>query len=173
MRISDWSSDVCSSDLEAHLHPQACRSLWESIKALPGQKLITTHSPFFVQNVPFKDIVVLRRDSAGPKASSIPRLTMAQVPHNAALAAEIAKLPEAVTWDAAKGAVVCSKTLSEDQIRGLIRCYTEADRQSYHAALRAMREASRLFITEEEISKLRSEEHTSELQSLMRNSYAV
>src|SRR3546814_3089235 len=129
MRISDWSSDVCSSDLEAHLHPQACRSLWESIKALPGQKLITTHSPFFVQNVPFKDIVVLRRDPAGPKASSIPRLTMAQVPHNAALAAEIAKLPEAVTWDAAKGAVVCSKTLSEDQ---------------------------------------RSEEHTSELQSLMR-----
>src|SRR3546814_3244873 len=109
-----------------------------------------------VQNVPFKDIVGLRRDPAGPKASSIPRLTMAQVPHNAALAAEIAKLPEAVTWDAAKGAVVCSKTLSEDQIRGLIRCYTEADRQSYHAALRAMREASRLFITEEENSKLES-----------------
>lgn len=141
---------------EAHLHPQACRSLWESVKSLPGQKLITTHSPFFVQNVPFKDIVVLRRDPAGPKASTIPRFAMAQVPHNAALAAEIAKVPEALTWDAATGAVVCSKTLSEDQVRALIRCYTDADRQPHHAALRAMGEASRSLITEAEISKLES-----------------
>ncbi len=141
---------------EAHLHPQACRSLWESVRALPGQKLITTHSPFFVQNVPFKDIVVLRREPGGPRASVIPRVATAQVPHNAALAAEIAKLPGTLAWDASKGTVVCSKTLSEDQIRALIRCYTDADRQPHHAALRAMREASRSFITEEEISKLES-----------------
>lgn len=141
---------------EAHLHPQACRSLWEAVKALPGQKLITTHSPFFVQNVPFKDIVVLRRDPAGPRASSIPRVATAQVPHNAALAAEIAKLPDVLAWDAAKGAIVCTKTLSEDQTRALIRCYTDVDRQAQHTALRAMSEASRAFISDEEISKLES-----------------
>jgi putative ATP-dependent endonuclease of the OLD family len=28
---------------EAHLHPQACRSLWLSINALPGQKLARGH----------------------------------------------------------------------------------------------------------------------------------
>jgi putative ATP-dependent endonuclease of the OLD family len=141
---------------EAHLHPQACRSLWEAVKALPGQKLITTHSPFFVQNVPFKDIVVLRRDPAGPRASSIPRVATAQVPHNVALAAEIAKLPDALAWDAAKGAIVCTRTLSEDQARALIRCYTDADRQAQHTAVRAMSEASRSFISDEEISKLES-----------------
>lgn len=141
---------------EAHLHPQACRSLWESVKALPGQKLITTHSPFFVQNVPFKDIVVLRRDPAGPRASVIPQLVLAHVPHNAALAAAIAKLPDALAWNASQGAIVCTKTLTEDQYRDLIRCYTDAEREPHHAALKAMREASRCFITEEEISKLES-----------------
>jgi putative ATP-dependent endonuclease of the OLD family len=141
---------------EAHLHPQACRSLWESVKDLPGQKLITTHSPFFVQNVPFKDIVVLRRDPCGPRASMIPRVALAYVPHNAALAAEVAKLPDGLAWDASKGAVVCSKTLTEDQYRDLLRCYTDPDRQPHHAALKALREASRNFITEDEISKLES-----------------
>jgi putative ATP-dependent endonuclease of the OLD family len=37
---------------EAHLHPQAARTLWERVSALPGQKVVTTHSPYFVQNVP-------------------------------------------------------------------------------------------------------------------------
>lgn len=141
---------------EAHLHPQACRSLWDSVKVLPGQKLITTHSPFFVQNVPFKDIVILRRSSTGPRASAIPRVALAHVPHNAALVAEIEKLPGTLAWDASKDAVVCSGTLTEDQYRRLVRCYTGADREAHHAALKAMKETSRSFIAEEEISKLES-----------------
>lgn len=141
---------------EAHLHPQACRSLWESIKALPGQKLITTHSPFFVQNVPFKDIVILRRCSTGPRASIIPRTALAQVPHNQALSQEIAKVPDGLAWDASKEVLVCSKTLTDDQYRGLLRCYTGADRQLHHSALKAMWNTSRSFIAEEEISKLES-----------------
>ena len=35
-----------------HLHPQA-RTLWAHVHGLPGQKIITTHSPYFVQHVPF------------------------------------------------------------------------------------------------------------------------
>src|SRR5690606_18818592 len=35
---------------EAHLHPQASRSLWRAISELPGQKIVTTHSPYFAQN---------------------------------------------------------------------------------------------------------------------------
>jgi len=141
---------------EAHLHPQACRSLWESVEALPGQKLITTHSPFFVQNVPFKDIVILRRDIGGSRASSIPRVELAYVPNNAALAAEIGKNPDGLAWDTSKSALVCSKTMTEEQYRGLLRCYMDSDRQTHHATLKALRESSRIFITEEEISKLES-----------------
>lgn len=67
---------------EAHLHPQACRSLWQSINELSGQKIVTTHSPYFVQNVPFKDVIILRRGPDGPTAATLPRLCAATVPHN-------------------------------------------------------------------------------------------
>jgi len=41
---------------EAHLHPQAARALWDHVKALPGQKVLTSHSPYFVQRVPFRSL---------------------------------------------------------------------------------------------------------------------
>lgn len=141
---------------EAHLHPQACRSLWDSIRALPGQKLITTHSPFFVQNVPFKDIIVLRRSPAGPQAATIPRIATAAVPHSAQLASEIAKAPHALSWDAAAQQLVCTGTLNQSQFRDLLMCYLGPDKNDHHAALRAMWTASQSFISEEEISKLES-----------------
>jgi putative ATP-dependent endonuclease of OLD family len=141
---------------EAHLHPQACRSLWDSISALPGQKLVTTHSPFFVQNVPFKDIVILRRDENGPRAISIPHQCTASVPHNAELSAALARAPDALRWDPSAAAVVCTKTITEGQYQDLLRCYTDDDRHGHHAALKAMRDQSRRFVTDEEISKLES-----------------
>ncbi len=65
---------------ESHLHPQACRSLWNAVNALPGQKLVTTHSPYFVQNVPFKDLVILRRSKDGPVSASLPTKFSAVIP---------------------------------------------------------------------------------------------
>jgi putative ATP-dependent endonuclease of OLD family len=41
---------------EAHLHPQAARTLWARVSELSGQKLLTTHSPYFVQHVPLRDL---------------------------------------------------------------------------------------------------------------------
>ncbi len=32
---------------EAHLHPQAQRSLFAQIKSIPGQRIVSTHSPYF------------------------------------------------------------------------------------------------------------------------------
>lgn len=32
---------------EAHLHPQAQRSLFSQIKSIPGQRIVSTHSPYF------------------------------------------------------------------------------------------------------------------------------
>ena len=45
---------------ETHLHPQAARTLWTHVRALPGQKIVTTHSPYFVQHVPFRDLRLVR-----------------------------------------------------------------------------------------------------------------
>lgn len=52
---------------EAHLHPQAIRALWEQIDSLPGQKIVATHSPYFLQHVPMHNIRHLRREAGGIK----------------------------------------------------------------------------------------------------------
>jgi putative ATP-dependent endonuclease of OLD family len=52
---------------EAHLHPQAVRALAAKLKEVPSQKIVSTHSPYFIQDVPFKSIRLFRRDGAGTK----------------------------------------------------------------------------------------------------------
>ena len=46
---------------EAHLHPQAVRSLASSINKLTSQKLISTHSPFFVQEISLSHVRLFRQ----------------------------------------------------------------------------------------------------------------
>lgn len=57
---------------EAHLHPQAARTLWARISEMPGQKLVTTHSPYFVQNVPLHNLRIVRFHDGETSVSYLP-----------------------------------------------------------------------------------------------------
>ncbi len=46
---------------EAHLHPSAIRSLWDTLSNLPGQKIVATHSGDLLAVVPLKAIRRLAR----------------------------------------------------------------------------------------------------------------
>lgn len=65
---------------EAHLHPQAARTLWARISEMPGQKLVTTHSPYFVQNVPLHNLRIVRFVNGSTEVSSLPRKMESGVP---------------------------------------------------------------------------------------------
>src|SRR3546814_2876117 len=104
MRISDWSSDVCSSDLNAYLPTGHQLKAW----LFGGQSIPVRHALFDVE---------------------------------------------------ASGLATIADLFGED------RYFADAD--AFWAAQDAAIEARRAAIIE------RSEEHTSELQSLMRISYAV
>lgn len=41
---------------EAHLHPQAQRSLFSRIKSIPGQRIVSTHSPYFAGQAKLADL---------------------------------------------------------------------------------------------------------------------
>jgi len=41
---------------ESHLHPQAQRSLFAHIKAIPGQRLVSTHSPYFAGQAQLEEL---------------------------------------------------------------------------------------------------------------------
>src|SRR3546814_3388012 len=118
MRISDWSSDVCSSDLQ-------------------HQDLRTENGRRYGDTVDAMDFPYLARVTA----------------LNAALITELADAPPAPTEVGIDGALSSNTTVRWTPVDGA-------------AAYRVhWRRADR--------SDWRSEEHTSELQSLMRISYAV
>ncbi len=41
---------------ESHLHPQAQRSLFAHIRAIPGQRIVSTHSPYFAGQAQLEDL---------------------------------------------------------------------------------------------------------------------
>lgn len=58
---------------EAHLHPHPQRAMFELISELPGQKIISTHSPFVTQVADLHDLRVLTRSGASIAVRSVPR----------------------------------------------------------------------------------------------------
>ena len=65
---------------EAHLHPQAIRMLASNLNQIKSQKIISTHSPYFIQEIPFKHIVMFRRDGSDSKVLYIRQTFTAEIP---------------------------------------------------------------------------------------------
>ncbi len=71
---------------EAHLHPQATRLLAANLSAIKSQKIITSHSPFFIQEIPFTHIRMFRREGNSSKVFYIKRAYPVKLPNEQKLA---------------------------------------------------------------------------------------
>ncbi len=60
---------------EAHLHPQAQRAMMQQIHQMPGQRLVSTHSPFIVAHTDITDFRVFRKAGADTVVTSMPQDT--------------------------------------------------------------------------------------------------
>lgn len=58
---------------EVHLHPQAARALWQRVSGLTGQRIMTTHSPYFVQYVPLRDLRLVCLRGGKTEVAVIPK----------------------------------------------------------------------------------------------------
>jgi putative ATP-dependent endonuclease of the OLD family len=114
---------------ETHLHPQAARTLWAHVNALPGQKLITTHSPFFVQHVPFRDLRLVRLTERGTEVHWLPPRFSASIPHVVALDPIVANSQDLLAYDRALQMLTVNGILEDTTYRNLLTCYgTHPDR---------------------------------------------
>ncbi|MCQ3806489.1 MAG: AAA family ATPase [Acidimicrobiaceae bacterium] len=57
---------------EAHLHPQATSALPTLLNRLPGQRVVTTHSPQLVAQVDPQDVRIIRRSGTGVEVLGLP-----------------------------------------------------------------------------------------------------
>lgn len=140
---------------EAHLHPQAARSLYRQIMRLAGQRIIATHSPYFLQHVPFQSIRLLRPTGAGTVVSYLKPDLRLDLPINDALKSAARELPDLLEVDTQRGQLVIKKPVSENVLKKLFSCFTDqTTRNDIHAKLRKSRDASVKLLSQTELSKL-------------------
>lgn len=140
---------------ETHLHPQAARTLWNHVSRLPGQKIITTHSPYFVQHVPFRDLRLVRLTESGTEIRWLPATFSERIPHVPSLDAAVAGSGGLLSYERASQVLTVAGKLEENVYRNLLTCYgSHADRAVIHGVLRQLRDRSCLYIPDDELRAL-------------------
>ncbi len=140
---------------ETHLHPQAARTLWAHVDALPGQKIVTTHSPFFVQHVPFRDLRVVRLSANGSEVRSLPASFSATIPVLDGLDAVVKGSTGLLRYEPVSETLTVSGALSRHHYRALLACCGTHDRRNeIESALRDLRDRSALYVTDPELDNL-------------------
>ncbi len=140
---------------ETHLHPQAARSLFPHINTLQGQKIVSTHSPYFLQHVPFRDLRVVRAGLDGTEIKSLPRDFRCRLPLLPSLAPIVAGSGGLLEYDSGLSELVIKGTLPTPTYNRLLVAYHgQPETADYHAKLRVAHDASLEYIRDEELTKL-------------------
>lgn len=142
---------------EAHLHPQAARTLWDRVEALSGQKLMTTHSPYFVQHVPLRDLRIVCLRGGQTEVASLPRHITSELPWNHSLDGFVrgAAAGQIFLKDIPTGCVAARSWFPEAMADSLTRFYrNDADVVAKADAVGRFRHDCRILPTAEDESEL-------------------
>jgi putative ATP-dependent endonuclease of OLD family len=137
---------------EAHLHPQAARTLWSRVQTLSGQKLMTTHSPYFVQHVPLHDIRVVCMRGGLTEIAALPKGILSELPWNPSMEALI-QGPCGLTFyrDVASSRVTARTWFDETIAESLMGCYRrDPQREARAASIRKLRHDCRILPSAED-----------------------
>ena len=152
---ADSTPVLALEEPETHLHPQAARTLWARVKDLPGQKIITTHSPYFVQHVPFRDLRLVRLTANGTEVRWLPSSFSQLIPHVPGIDPIVAASGGAIEYDRAANQLMVRGKLEQQPYRDLLACFaTHAQRPTIHTALRDLYDRSQLFIADTDLQSL-------------------
>ncbi len=140
---------------ETHLHPQAVRTLWSHVNGLPGQKILSTHSPYFVQNVPFRDLRLVRLTENGTEVGSLPSCFSARIPHLEGLDSAIDKYSDQLTYNPASEVLTVFGKLEKNTYANLLLCCAKDERRAeVEPILIDLNIRSSHYVTDDELQAL-------------------
>lgn len=137
---------------EAHLHPQATRALAANLGQLKSQKLMSSHSPYFIQEIPFKQIRMFRRKGPASKVLYIKQSFSTEVPGGTGLTTFCSNNANKFKFDDHTSTLSLTGKLVENECRELMKLYP--GRNDVHARLRALQAESQLYISDDELAAL-------------------
>jgi len=110
---------------ETHLHPHAARTLWSHFLQLSGQKIISTHSPYFIQHIPIRSLRLVRLSESGTVVNSLPKTFSAQVPASSHLSDLSNQIPS-LSFEATANKLTVRGALDEITSRQILSGYTDS-----------------------------------------------
>lgn len=137
---------------EAHLHPQATRALAANLYELKTQKIISSHSSYFIQEIPFQDIKLFRRLGGFSNIYCIKRTFSVKVPNKDGLVTFCSQSSLKYRYDSTTSILLLNGKMEESEYRTLLSLYPgETD---VHNALKRFYEESSLYLTDQDLLKL-------------------
>lgn len=138
---------------EVHLHPQSARALWKRITSMKGQKLIASHSPFFVQHVPISSLRLIRAGTDGPTVSYVRTQVSAEDVINDDVRELVAQHPSVLSVNSRT--LFARQPIRHSLLKKLYACFVDpATRSAYHARLKRLRGDSLGLIEQKELDRL-------------------
>ena len=138
---------------EAHLHPQATRAIAANLSEINSQKIVSTHSPYFIQEIPFTDIRVFRRYGPLSKVLYINRQFSAiNIPKNQELLKFCEGNSSAFEYRENTRTLVVRKRIGKQEFENLKNLYP--DQEEVKDKLNILYTESQLYISDDELAKL-------------------
>jgi putative ATP-dependent endonuclease of the OLD family len=139
---------------EGHLHPQATRALWHEINNITAQIIVTTHSPYLVENAPLKSLRLLRRSGKETKVCWLRDVFDVDVPSNPELEKFITGHTPKYSYDRLNNRLRVAGKVEEAEYRDLLKCFPAPPDRPNHAKLKYLRTHSLCFVGADVIDAL-------------------
>ncbi|MCL5090115.1 MAG: AAA family ATPase [Candidatus Marsarchaeota archaeon] len=137
---------------EAHLHPQTTRAIAANLSEIKSQKIISSHSPYFIQEIPFTNIRVFRRYGPSSKVFYIKRQFSANIPKNPELLKFCNGNSSAFEYKENTATLIVKKRIEKQELSTLQKSYP--DQEEVKVQLKNLYDESQLYISDKEIRKL-------------------
>jgi putative ATP-dependent endonuclease of OLD family len=137
---------------EAHLHPQATRALAANLGEIKSQKILSSHSPYFIQEIPFTHIRMFRRYGPSSKVLYVKQAFTAEIPNTPELLTFCTHNPSKFTYHEGTSVLTVNGKLEQAEYRDLLALYP--GQNEVHTALRQLGEESQLYLSDAELADL-------------------
>ena len=137
---------------EAHLHPQATRALAANLDKVKGQKIISSHSPYFIQEIPFRQIRMFRRDGPLSRVIYVKQFFTAKVPEAADLLTFCVNNTAKFAYHTGTSTLSLSGRMEEREYRELLQIYP--GQNEVHSELKRLRDESQSYLSDDDLVNL-------------------
>jgi len=137
---------------ESHLHPQAARGLATNLAEIKSQKVISSHSPYFIQEIPFSKIRMFSRNGSSTQVFSVERFFSTSIPNNPKLSGFCEHSKGKYKYISMGSVLRVFGRVDETEYRTLLQMYPS--QQDVIQSLKTLKINSQAYISDSELTDL-------------------